>query len=65
MRRLRGVILAASLSHDGTLTLADAHEAARHVPLAREPGAVQDALASLRADRLIDAPPCLPPDGAA
>ncbi|MBV8527390.1 MAG: A/G-specific adenine glycosylase [Candidatus Dormibacteraeota bacterium] len=57
MRRLRGVLLAAALRNDGDLT----HEAARTaaalvaatLPPARDPALIDQAVASLRADRLI------------
>jgi A/G-specific adenine glycosylase len=57
MRLLRGVLLAAALHEGGDLTPEAAHAAAaavaEHLPLARDPARVDQALASLRADRLI------------
>lgn len=57
MRRLRGVLLAAALRDGGDLTQEAARIAAAGVaatlPLARDAGTVDRAVASLRADRLI------------
>lgn len=57
MRRLRGVLLAAALCGGGDLTPYAARAAAAAVsadlPPARDPSAVERAVASLRADRLI------------
>lgn len=57
MRRLRGVLLAAALRDGGDLTPAAAHAAAAAVAAsvspARDPALVDQAVASLRADRLI------------
>ena len=57
MRRLRGVLLAAALRDGGDLTTEAAHAAAADVaatlPPARDAALIDDAVASLRADRLI------------
>ena len=56
-RRLRGVLLAAALRDGGDLTAEAARDAAAAaaatLPPARDPAAVAEAVASLRADRLI------------
>jgi hypothetical protein len=57
MRRLRGILLAAALAAGGELSAAAAAAAARtaapDLELARRPDAIEAALSSLRADRLI------------
>ena len=57
MRQLRGAVLAASLAAPQPLTAAAARAAVAHLPQAGEPGAVERALTSLRADGLLAAPP--------
>ncbi|TME49288.1 MAG: A/G-specific adenine glycosylase [Chloroflexi bacterium] len=57
MRQLRGSVLAAQLSRDPAATLPDLVHRVAALPMAHEPDAVARALASLRADGLLEDSP--------